>query len=69
MTYPDNIKCTIGNEEIQLTKEEFEELVDKLIENKWYITSVSYTFPGLDDLNDNNTAFTENVTIIGGEND
>lgn len=64
--FPNNIKLKIGNqEEVSITEEEFEDIADWLRENKYWVSSISYNFPGLDDLSNNNLPFTENVTIVG----
>ena len=55
-----------NSEEIEITEEEFENLADELINSGWYISNISYSFPGYDDLNNTiNSSFSENVTIVG----
>lgn len=67
--FPNNIKVKIGNqEEISITEEEFEDLVDRLIENRWYITKVSYSFPEISGL-EMKSEFTEYVTVVGNTKD
>lgn len=40
--------------------------VEAMQEEGLYITNISYSFPGFDDLlPDKNTAFTENITMVG----
>lgn len=53
------------SEEKEITEEEFEEIINEIIDNGYYFTNISYSFPGYDDLNNTmNSSFSESVTIV-----
>lgn len=69
--FPNDIKLKINDqEEIPLTEEEFEDIAWWLKENKYWISNISYSFPGFDCLNVNmDPTFTEHVIMVGNTAD
>lgn len=48
-----------NSEEIEITEEEFEEIINEIIDNGYYFTNISYSFP------DSDQEFNEKVAIVG----